>query len=222
VLVRLRLTIPDRPGALGAVASVIGTTGADVVQVEVLSSEAGQAVDDIYVSVPDAKRLARLLERLAEMRGVVVDGCQHPAPPVTGHAELELVARLVADPGRLMSTLVDGAPAAVGADWAQVLAYPDDAPAEIVAAGLGAPEALEPPAVPMRLATPVISAPDGGAYGGVAAVPLAPPFLLLLVREQGPAFHRSEVWRLAEIGRIVGHLLDATPDRLRFAGTGAG
>ncbi len=217
MLVRLRLTVPARPGALGAVASLIGTSGADVVQVEVLSAEAGQAVDDIYVSVPDAARLERLVEQLGALRGVTVDGIQHPAPPVTGHAELELVARLVADPTRLMSTLVDGAPAAVGADWAHVVAYPDGEPAQIVAASLGAPEDAQPPAVPARLATPVVNAPDGSPYGGVVVVPLTPPFLLLLVREQGPAFHRSEVWRLAEIGRIVGHLLDDAPETAELA-----
>ncbi|GAB2698890.1 ACT domain-containing protein [Thalassiella azotivora] len=220
MLVRIRLTVPDRPGALGLVTSTIGSAGADVVQVEVLSAEGGRATDDVHVSVATTERLERLRERLDALPGVAVEACQHPAPPVTGHAELELVGRLLADPARLPATLADGAVAAFGADWAQVLAYPDATPATgtlaaLLAASVGAPAHPVGQGIPLRLATPRLTGDDGRAYGGVAVAPLTAPVVLLLVREQGPTFHRSELWRLAEIARIAGTLLDrATPQDL--------
>ena len=47
----------DRPGALGEVASTVGAAGADIVQVQVLESESGRALDDIHVQVRDTDHL---------------------------------------------------------------------------------------------------------------------------------------------------------------------
>ncbi|HEY5887611.1 MAG TPA: ACT domain-containing protein, partial [Acidimicrobiales bacterium] len=50
----VRVWLPDRPGALGAVASRIGGVGGDVHEIEVVDRGAGRAVDEFLVTVPEA------------------------------------------------------------------------------------------------------------------------------------------------------------------------
>ena len=51
-LFRLQITLPDRPGSLGAVASAIGFAGGDIRGLVVVKSENGKGYDDITVAVP--------------------------------------------------------------------------------------------------------------------------------------------------------------------------
>jgi hypothetical protein len=68
----LRVGMPDRPGALGAVASRIGAVRGDVVGIEILTRSAGRAMDEIAVSI-DTDLLPLLLSEVAEVDGVVVE-----------------------------------------------------------------------------------------------------------------------------------------------------
>ncbi|MGH3683016.1 MAG: hypothetical protein ACRDT2_22535, partial [Natronosporangium sp.] len=74
MLLRVRVTLPDRPGSLGQVARTLGVCGADIVQVVVLERLAGRAVDDFTMVWPSGARLERLLAGLAAVPGVRVDG----------------------------------------------------------------------------------------------------------------------------------------------------
>ena len=47
----LRVSLPDRPGALGQVASRIGAVGGDIVAVDILSRGGGRAVDEFVVEL---------------------------------------------------------------------------------------------------------------------------------------------------------------------------
>lgn len=49
----IRLWLPDRPGALGQVASRIGAVRGDVVGIDILERGGGQAVDELVVELPD-------------------------------------------------------------------------------------------------------------------------------------------------------------------------
>lgn len=53
MLVRVRISLPDTPGGLGAVAAEIGAVNGNVVGLEVLEREAGVAVDEVVVELPD-------------------------------------------------------------------------------------------------------------------------------------------------------------------------
>jgi hypothetical protein len=53
VLTRIRIWVPDAPGVLGAVAAEIGALGGNVVGLEVLEREAGVAIDEMVVELPD-------------------------------------------------------------------------------------------------------------------------------------------------------------------------
>ena len=51
----LRVVLPDRPGSLGAVATALGTAGADILGVNVVERSPGHAVDDLAVELPSGR-----------------------------------------------------------------------------------------------------------------------------------------------------------------------
>jgi hypothetical protein len=53
VLARFRIWLPDAPGVLGAVAAEIGAVEGNVVGLEVLEREAGVAIDEMVIELPD-------------------------------------------------------------------------------------------------------------------------------------------------------------------------
>jgi hypothetical protein len=213
VLARLRISVPDRPGSLGRVTSAIGSAGGDIAKVNVLESEAGRALDDVFVFVRDTAHLERLTRSVGALAGVVVQGIQHPTPPATGHTDLELVQQVLSQPGRSLQTLVDGAPGALGADWAALLEFgPDGAQSAVVARSIRAPgpETITVSA-PLRLgAIRVFDPATDSPYCGAALIPLTGTHVgLLLIRESGVDFHRSELWRFGPLGAIVGPAITA-------------
>ena len=209
MLARIRLSVPDRPGSLGLVTSAIGSTGADIVKIDVLESESGRALDDVFVRVRDRTHLGGVTDALNAVPAVQVNAAQHPAPPVTGHADLELLGNVLSAPQLGLQILVDGAPHAFGVDWAAVVEYEAGEYAGVVAAGTKAPAPDEVRLTsPLRLASLRTAAADGTPYGGSALVPLGTgPLGLLLVRVEGPEFHHSELWRVGQVGQIVGTVL---------------
>jgi hypothetical protein len=208
VLARIRISVPDSPGTLGRVTTAIGAAGGDIAGLDVLESQAGRALDDVFVLVRDGAHLDGVTAAVGAEPGVSVVGVQQPVPPVTGHTDLELCRQVLAQPDRAVRTLVDGAPGALGADWAAVLLFdPSGAQDGVLAVSDRAPaaEAVRI-AAPLRLGAVNLADPGSGrAYAGTALVPLGDsPLGLLLVRAEGVAFHRSELWRLAQVGSVVG------------------
>ena len=68
---RLHVSLPDRPGSLGAVASAIGFAGGDIRGLVVMKSEDGRGYDDITVAIP-GKDPTDLLNILNDIGGVEV------------------------------------------------------------------------------------------------------------------------------------------------------
>lgn len=70
-LYKLQVSLPDRPGSLGMLASAIGSAGADIRSLEVIKSEDGTGYDDIVVAVPGTDP-SDLVEVLNSIGGVEV------------------------------------------------------------------------------------------------------------------------------------------------------
>jgi ACT domain-containing protein len=70
-LFRLSISLPDRPGSLGLLASAIGAAGGDIRGLVVLKSEDGRGYDDITVAVPGSDP-TDLLNVLGAIGGVEV------------------------------------------------------------------------------------------------------------------------------------------------------
>ncbi len=62
---RIRVQLPDRPGALANLAAVIAGMGGDVLSVDIHGLDADNAVDDLVVALPEATP-ERLAARIAE------------------------------------------------------------------------------------------------------------------------------------------------------------
>ncbi|MCU1346063.1 MAG: hypothetical protein JWL70_2329 [Acidimicrobiia bacterium] len=117
----LRLWIPDRPGALGQVASRIGSVGGDVIGIEILERGAGQAIDELLILLPDPNRLDLLVAEVTQVDGVAIEDVR-PATPLVDDA-LTAAALLVEAKSRQMMFEVFCAETALAlrADWTVIL-----------------------------------------------------------------------------------------------------
>lgn len=116
----LRVWLPDRPGALGQVASRIGAVRGDVVGIEILERGPAQVIDEIVVALPEAGLLDLLLSEIAQVDGVAVEDVHRIDDEPTDHGHLALVAatRLVAEPpGRRLAALCQELLALTEGDW---------------------------------------------------------------------------------------------------------
>lgn len=137
----VRVWIPDRPGALGAVASRIGAVRGDVVGIDILERGAGRAVDELYVELPDADLVELLVSEIKAVDGVSVedvretDGARDARLDALGTA----IALITCTTGEsLLDVLTARAVSDFGADWATVL---DDAGPSLRSTEGPAPEA---------------------------------------------------------------------------------
>ena len=65
----VRVWLPDRPGALGQVASRIGAVRGDVVGIEILERGAGRAIDELIVALPEPGLVDLLVNEIAQVDG---------------------------------------------------------------------------------------------------------------------------------------------------------
>jgi hypothetical protein len=85
--IMLRCAVPDRPGALAALAGAIGEAGGDIEAVDVVETEGGVALDDLFVRVDGAEGLRAVVERVRAVEGVqlihVGPSRGHPGDAIT-------------------------------------------------------------------------------------------------------------------------------------------
>ncbi|MEO8888789.1 MAG: ACT domain-containing protein [Jatrophihabitantaceae bacterium] len=160
----MRVILPDRPGALGAVATALGHVGADIVSLDVIERSPGSATDDMVIELPPDKLADSLVSAASTVEGVRVESIRPYAGQIDPHRELELLDNLATLPGESLRVLADGVARVFRAAWALVLAPPVDGQAQIVARGGAAPELADLP-VPWWPARParVLSSADGWA-----------------------------------------------------------
>lgn len=226
MLLRVRVTLPDRPGSLGQVARTLGVAGADIMQVVVLERVAGRAVDDFTVLWPGAARVDRLLAGLAAVPGVQVDGVWRTiGAPLHGGHDAELLAQIASGPAAGLNTLVDAMPGLLAAEWAAAILVPADWPLRASAdPSAQAPGGDEPTVVytswqaPDPLAIPEVTplraraleGQDGTRY---AVAPFGRAGMVMLVARTTPeglpaaAFHATEVDRMAQLVKAAAILL---------------
>jgi ACT domain-containing protein len=68
----VRIELPDRPGALGLVASRIGAVGGDIVAINILDRDGGQAVDEFVIEIGGHHLIELLRNEIHEVDGVSV------------------------------------------------------------------------------------------------------------------------------------------------------
>lgn len=204
----LRLVLPDRPGMLGAVATALGSCGADILSLDVVERGPDGAVDDLVVSLPPGGLADALITSAQSVPGVVVESLRPYYGASDLHRDLELVDALAADPTRAGALLTDHAPGVFRAGWALLL----EAGPTVLHASAGAPEVqdLELPWLPLdsarRLDPEASWVPERWEVLGteLVAAPVGSPDRVVLVgRPGGPRFRGSEVLRLSHLAGIV-------------------
>src|SRR5699024_7143548 len=120
VSVLRRVTLPDRPGSLGALAIALGSVGADILSLDVLERGEGYAMDDIVVHVPQGTMPDTLITAAEQIDGVLVDSLQPFGGILDAHRDLELIDVISGAGERAPQLLVDEIPAALRVGWALV------------------------------------------------------------------------------------------------------
>lgn len=121
----VRVWLPDRPGALGAVASRIGAVHADVVGIDILERGAGRAVDELTIDIADPKHVDLLIQEIAQVDGVDVEHVRPARHAMSDRAveSLEVSASLIEadDAAQALELLVVGVRDLFDADWAALI-----------------------------------------------------------------------------------------------------
>lgn len=132
----VRLWLPDRPGALGQVASRIGAAGGDVVGIEILERGGGSAIDDLTVSLPDAGLVDLLIAEIRQVEGVAVEDVRQVAAdrPNGSMAVLGTAAAIVAAASAdRLAAVCESLRDLLDADWAVAMCI--DGPKAVACSG---------------------------------------------------------------------------------------
>nr|WP_208406834.1 amino acid-binding protein [Amycolatopsis granulosa] len=212
----IRVQLPDTPGTLGAVATALGTIGADILSVDVVERGGGVAIDDMVVELPSGRLPDAVITAAESVEGVEVDAVRPYAGVLDTHRELELVEQIADRPASGLAVLVEGVPRIIRAGWAIVVSVSAGG-VQRLASSSAAPEVAitHLPWLPLERAT-ILDAEDTWVPETwqelgteLAATPLGKPDKALLVgRPGGPMFRAAEVARLAHLAGIVAVVLD--------------
>lgn len=200
----LRVWLPDRPGALGAVASRIGSVRGDLIGIEILERGGGRAIDELVVELPGDDLVPLLLKEVGEVEGVDVEdvrsateGLRDPRLDALETAALLVESSTVSD---LLVALGEHAAHDFEADWTAVVDLASPLPLATVgtpppAAWLGAFIAGSRAAV--RVAAGECG-PDDVAWALLPAADLA-----LVLGRRGRPFRTRERRQLTALTRIA-------------------
>lgn len=201
----LRVELPDVPGSLGALASALGTTGADIQAIEIVEhSGEGKAVDDVLLELPASVLPDALVSACHSLDGVRVQWISRYNAGASLRMDLEVVEAMTQEPTRSVDRLVELVPQTFRCDWAMAVQSLAAQGAKIVVATGTAPD------LPNDIA---------GWFGGrrgrrldehpawsgtvLAAAPLSDDLLLVFGRRGGPEVLESELARLGHLSALA-------------------
>lgn len=200
----VRMWLPDRPGALGQVASRIGAVRGEIVGIDILERGAGRAIDELVVELPDGASTELLVHEVQQVDGVDVEEVRPVADALHDPRldALETAAILVgaSDHDELIEAVVTHAKRVIGAEWAAVVALEDG---EVLATE------GRPPPTPWLLAFLAGSQECARAVGGGSGAddivwsPLPSTGLALVLGRDSTAYRARERRQLAALARIV-------------------
>jgi len=116
--------MPDRPGALGQVASRIGAVRGDVLGIEILEQGAGNVIDELTIALPGSHVLSLLASEIDAVDGVSVEDIRTVDADRTDPnlAALAAGAALAESTGEeRLDVLCEAVERVVEADWVVVL-----------------------------------------------------------------------------------------------------
>jgi hypothetical protein len=203
----MRVWLPDRPGALGALASCIGERGVEIVGIDILERDGARAVDELTLEVADARSVEPLVAAVVALDGFDIEDMRPLVSrlPFPGGDPLDaavgLIDRTTSDD--LFAALSHSACAVFAGDWAAVLDCGGTAPVLLGSAGNAPAAAWLGAFVGGAQATAVL--PDGSHTGprDVAWAALEAAGVVAVVGRDGPPFRSRERRELSQLCRIA-------------------
>ena len=209
----IRLWVPDRPGALGAVASRIGSVGGDVVGIDILERGAGRAIDELVVELPgagavvtapDEELVALMVAEISQVDGVDVEQVRPMAESLRDPRldALETAALLVGagSAQEAVETLCFHAARTVGAEWGIVAGLD---PSEVVTTHGEPPELAWVSAFVAGSQTSARLTTEPTGPEDVVWAPLPAARMALVLGRSGTPFRARERRQVAALARIV-------------------
>jgi hypothetical protein len=142
----LRVELPDVPGSLGALASALGTTGADIHAIEIVEHRSGRsgtpatAVDDVLLELPAHALPDTLVTACHKLDGVRVLWISRYNAGASLRLDLEAVEAMTQEPKNSVARLLDTVPQTFRCDWALAVRPHPDGGTELVGASPTAPD----------------------------------------------------------------------------------
>jgi hypothetical protein len=199
----VRVWVPDRPGALGAVASRVGAVRGDVVGIDILERGAGRAIDELVVELPDDELVPLLVAEIAQVDGVDVEDVRAASViPDARLAALEAAALLVEEttPDGLLKTLTAHVCQDFEGEWAAVVG--SESGEHLAVVGEAPPAAWLDAFVQGSRSSEMVASGECGP-DDVAWTSLAAGALSLVVGRKGRPFRARERRQLAGLARIA-------------------
>lgn len=205
----MRVSLPDIPGSLGAVATALGAAGADILAVEIVEKRHGVAIDDFVVGLRPDRMPDALISACQGLDGVTVDWISRYPEGGGLQSDLETLERMTGDLEHAAETLASSAPAVFRSQWAVLIETDTAGNPKATYSTPMAPDlagdqlaALAPFDQTHRLAV------DGDWVPGyddtvLVVAPLGPHRAIVIGRLGGPAYLDSEVARLRHLARLA-------------------
>jgi hypothetical protein len=200
----VRVWVPDRPGALGAVASRIGAVRGDLIGIDILERGGGRAIDELIVDLPDDSLVDLLVSEIAQVDGVDVEDIRR-ANDSLGDPRLDaletavtLVSQHSVDP--LLASLVRSSLRDFQSDWSCVV---DPDRSDLVSSVGPAPAVAWLQAFVAGSRASVAPRAGESAPDDVAWADLDVAGLVLILGRQGRPFRIRERRQLTALARIV-------------------
>jgi hypothetical protein len=204
----MRVALPDRPGSLGAVATALGTVGADINAVEIVEKNGTVVVDDFIVDLPNGQLPEIMVSACEVLDGVRVEWISRYPEGGGLQSDLEALERMTADPPQAAETLASMCPVVFRSHWAMLLDVAGDRPRQLFGTPLApvlgeqVPDGLAPFDQTRRVD---LSAGwlDGWGESTVVITPVAGDRAIIIGRHGGPPFLDSEIARLNHLAGLV-------------------
>jgi hypothetical protein len=200
--VLIRVWLPDRPGALGLVASRIGAVDGDIVGIDVLEQGDGVAVDEFAVELRDPAAVALLVREIEEVDGVSVEEVrevEHFPDPRLDALESAMSLCSAESIPALHDTLVAHIRDEFLADWSALVVDG----AVVGASGDGVPDACVLDALDSGMAASPLVAGGRSGPDDLAVAALPAHAATLFVGRDGHPFRRRERAQLLALAGIA-------------------
>ncbi|HET6874500.1 MAG TPA: hypothetical protein VFH70_06960 [Acidimicrobiales bacterium] len=200
----VRVWVPDRPGALGAVASRIGAVRGDLIGIDILERGGGRAIDELIVDLPSESLVDLLVSEIAQVDGVDVEDVRRASDALADprldalETAVTLVTQHAIEP--LLASLVRSSLRDFQSDWACII--DPDRTDSVSSAGPTPPGAWLQAFLAGSRAS-VAPRPGETAPDDVAWADLDVAGLVLILGRQGRPFRIRERRQLTALARIV-------------------